>query len=322
MSIPATLDPALLGGVQSRFNLAYLVFNLATLAVLRLRPALFRPAAVLFLLVSYLYVTAAQFLVVEDQLRMLLYFPLTGVAFLVLGSVYGWITVAAALAAFAATVVRGMIEVSPLAVSTFVLTLCVTAVFFQVFRRQTGRAMETVIAQNRVLDTAARRDPLTGVLNRRGFHEALEAIAADPAGGRYCVAFVDIDHFKAINDRYGHAAGDAALVAVADFLAAALRDEDVLARIGGEEFAVILPRTDLRGAVAAAERLRAGIRGLPIAALPDGVRITASVGVASSETVAGSVNAVLHAADAAMYEAKRTGRDRVVADRAPAPAAT
>lgn len=158
----------------------------------------------------------------------------------------------------------------------------------------------------------AEHDALTGLYNRRGFlvHAApLFDAAATP--GAHALAMLDIDHFKAINDRHGHDAGDRTLVAVADTLRAATRSRDLLARWGGEEFVVLLPDTPMHEALAIAERLRAALAGLavPLAGASP-IRITASLGVAHGEPAA-DLDDLLRLADDALYASKQDGRNRV-----------
>lgn len=160
----------------------------------------------------------------------------------------------------------------------------------------------------------ARHDLLTDLFNRRAFIELLEReIARQQRGAQgFSVLLIDIDHFKHFNDLHGHLAGDMALVHVADILRRAARAEDVVARFGGEEFCVLLPGTSPAAALAAAERLRAGIAAAPLSFHGEAAEaITASIGVASHEVGRESWTSLLGRADAAMYEAKLTGRNCV-----------
>lgn len=152
------------------------------------------------------------------------------------------------------------------------------------------------------------RDPLTGIANRRQlFDRADEELARARRYGRE-LAFVmlDIDHFKHINDTWGHAAGDQVLIDLCASVATVLREEDVFARVGGEEFAVLLPDTDLDGGYLAAERIR------EVAARNGSgdIAYTLSAGVATLMADDLSAKRPLQRADAALYEAKREGRDR------------
>ena len=164
----------------------------------------------------------------------------------------------------------------------------------------------------RRLHHRAVRDPLTGLLNRRGLAPALqrESNRLRRHGERYAVLAVDVDHFKAINDRHGHAAGDAVLVRLAELLQQAAREVDTVARLGGEEFCLLLPHTDLPGAEQAAERLCRLVREAHWPQLQRG--LTVSVGVALAQADERSAQAVLERADAALLRAKGEGRNRVV----------
>jgi two-component system cell cycle response regulator len=126
------------------------------------------------------------------------------------------------------------------------------------------------------------------------------------------VLMIDVDHFKAVNDDYGHAAGDKALRAIAETLRANTRAFDSIARYGGEEFVVVMPGTEVYDATAAAERLRAAVEAIPFAMSP-GVngRLTVSIGIACCGEPPVTPEALLHAADVALYDAKRAGRNRV-----------
>lgn len=171
-------------------------------------------------------------------------------------------------------------------------------------------AAVTATEARRRADAAARTDPLTGVDNRRGSQAALRRLFDDAPEGLGAVLF-DVDHFKAVNDRLGHEAGDAVLAEVAVRAAACLRQGDRIGRWGGEEFLVLLPGTDRAGAAAVAERLREEVAAGPVTVPGGSALVTVSVGVAVS--VAGDDPATLLArADAAMYRAKAAGRDRVV----------
>jgi len=159
------------------------------------------------------------------------------------------------------------------------------------------------------------RDPLTGLGNRRALTEDLAVLEARAVryGHRYCLALLDVDHFKAYNDTYGHQAGDQVLREVAESLSDQARPGDALYRYGGEEFLCILPEQSPAGATVAAERMRRGVEELAIThAGNDGGVLTLSGGVAMLD--AGdtrSADEVLKEADDSLYRAKRLGRNRV-----------
>ncbi len=172
-----------------------------------------------------------------------------------------------------------------------------------------------LVRMNAELEHEANTDALTGLSNRRRFMEALERETERAV--RYdrplSILLLDLDSFKIVNDTHGHAAGDAVLERSADSMRSVCRDLDLPARIGGEEFAVLLPETDRTGAAAVAERLRSRI-GDEVHTSPTGVPfyVTASIGVAGVDAEAHTPSTVLHMADDALYAAKDGGRNRVV----------
>lgn len=156
----------------------------------------------------------------------------------------------------------------------------------------------------------AERDSLSGLANRRGFEKAVKHIVNGRGERHHAVILCDLDHFKAINDTYGHHTGDIVISAFAKMISAHVVDGAVVGRIGGEEFAVFLPETSPAMAVVVAETLRVGARTMVIDGLPSGFVVTASFGVAPLP-VRGDMQAALRDADVALYSAKRGGRDCV-----------
>jgi len=165
-----------------------------------------------------------------------------------------------------------------------------------------------------VCEEAAFTDHLTGLANRRRFERQLEREVArmERYGHAFSLLMIDIDSFKDLNDSFGHDAGDDAIRRLSKVLREGTRGIDLAARIGGEEFAVLLVETSKEGGFEVAERLRAAIKVMEI---PSARSITASFGVAECPGDAQTAADVLKAADVALYEAKRNGRDRVVAMR-------
>jgi diguanylate cyclase (GGDEF)-like protein len=159
-------------------------------------------------------------------------------------------------------------------------------------------------------------DPLTGAWNYRYFERRFEQeIERSRRFGRVlALLMLDIDHFKSVNDRFGHQRGDEVLVEFAGRVTGSVRDIDTFARYGGEEFVLILPETNLEGGLAVAEKLRRATHRAPFCGegADGGVRLTVSIGVACFPEHATSPEGLVRAADEALYEAKLQGRDRVV----------
>ena len=159
----------------------------------------------------------------------------------------------------------------------------------------------------------AHTDALTGLLNRRRILELADAAIGEAKrhGRPLAALMLDLDHFKAINDRLGHQAGDNALQQVARLCADELRDGDLLARWGGEELFAVLPGTDGAAAERMAERLRHGVERLPPPAIASPPSLTVSIGVAELAAAERDITSVITRADAALYAAKRRGRNQV-----------
>lgn len=158
-------------------------------------------------------------------------------------------------------------------------------------------------------------DELTSLPNRRFAQETLEKHIdnARSTGFPLCVALLDVDHFKNINDRYGHESGDESLIALAEGIRNSLRESDFCGRWGGEEFIITLPHTDLQVATHVAERVREAIAKLPAFVLDNGVSIKVTVSLGLTELQAGdSSKTLLSRADRALYQAKDEGRNRTV----------
>lgn len=168
-----------------------------------------------------------------------------------------------------------------------------------------------------LLQVEANTDPLTELSNRRPFLKTLETEFARARRFKHplSVAMIDIDHFKRVNDTYGHDAGDRVLRAMSAMLINEFRSIDMLGRLGGEEFAVVFPETDIAGAEVACDRLMKAIRDAIIPVSGKQISITVSIGIAraSDETLDGA--GILKRADELLYDAKNGGRDRVVIEK-------
>jgi diguanylate cyclase (GGDEF)-like protein/PAS domain S-box-containing protein len=172
------------------------------------------------------------------------------------------------------------------------------------------KSRDEIRRQNQELQVLATQDPLTRCLNRRAFYERFEVEfnRAQRYGHNFSCVMVDIDHFKSINDKYGHPVGDKVLQKVSSILRSCMRDSDVVCRYGGEEFCIILPQTDTQGGLVNAERIRRAIAAKSFS----GIRVTVSLGVSSFDSMPANPSDLLSQSDKALYAAKRKNRNRVV----------
>ncbi len=157
-------------------------------------------------------------------------------------------------------------------------------------------------------------DGHTGLLNKSFFMDEMKLQFEIASRQSMPLSFVlfDLDDFKAVNDRFGHPVGDVVLKRVAEILTTSKRSQDIAGRLGGEEFGVILPATDLKGAVALAERVREKVSQAPIKAYHELVRITVSAGISNFPLTASTLNELVNQADQALYQAKRMGKNKVI----------
>ncbi len=176
------------------------------------------------------------------------------------------------------------------------------------------QSQREITRQNRELQVLATRDPLTGVLNRRSLFEGMKTLLAEAAESDepLSVIMVDIDHFKSINDRFGHATGDKVIKMLAGILTQSVRAEDLVGRYGGEEFCVALPGHDEAQAAEIAEHMRLVLNDGKNARYTSALRISASFGVSTDWLGKMTSGALVDLADKALYEAKESGRNRVV----------
>jgi diguanylate cyclase (GGDEF)-like protein len=200
--------------------------------------------------------------------------------------------------------------------SALIVAVCVFGVRTITLQMKYMQTQHALRAASRSLEVMSLRDGLTNVANRRSFDQTLrtEWTRSTRSGHPLSLLLVDIDHFKLLNDRFGHPYGDECLIKVAAALQAVVpRANDLLARYGGEEFAAILPETDGAGAWLVAERMQEAIRCLGLENLtPLGNVVTVSIGVAMGiMPLAASPEELIDSADRALYQAKRKGRNRI-----------
>lgn len=277
--------------------------------VLRGRPGLFHPVAWAYECLCILEYVSALYYVSEDEFRVVWFLTNIPGVYLLLGQGPGLaVTVLTALGLMLGNAWLPA-PYSHNAMATLLFSIVYLGMFFHLFSARALSYYRQLNSSRRQLLQLALHDHLTGVFNARAFYQTCSAQAGL---ARYAVIFIDLDHFKSVNDTHGHAAGDAVLRVVAALLGGLVRSQDCLGRVGGEEFCIFLPDTDRQTAMQLAAHIREAVAALPIA-IADGksISVTASLGVASHCGSQEDFQQVLQQADSAMYQAKQAGRNRV-----------
>ena len=304
-----------LGSVQRMANYVFIAGNVALALVLMRRPSSYGVIAPCFVLCTHALFISALWFVPNDELRVVWFFLGIGGTYILLGRFWG--LGAAVLTIVVLLVLNPALQTpfSRSATATLVVALAVCAVLFDIYTGRAQQLYERLEASNARLRELSTHDPLTGLLNSRAYYDLADnlirllARTQDPC----CVLFLDVDHFKLVNDQHGHEAGDEVLKVVARCLQVNCRHSDAIGRIGGEEFSVFLPQTDAAGGMVLAEKLRRDIEALEHSLNGVRLKVTASIGLAERRPDEVSTAQIQRRADQAMYRAKADGRNRVAA---------
>ena len=310
----ASGDQALpMPGEHMRSMKLFTIVSIVLWLLLRGRKHWFLPAAWAYEIASLAELASATYYVPGDELRILwLYTNIPG-AYLLLGRAVGAIVTVVIVSGLLVGNASLSAPYSVNALATAVIAMIYSAAFFHAYATRSVTFFVRMRDSNEQLRFMATRDALTGVLNARAYYEVCDRMirVAKRNSQPYAVLFVDLDHFKSINDTFGHAAGDHVLKSVADCLTKNIRHSDALGRIGGEEFSIFLPNTTMKGAIELAEHVRMSIEALMPDVGPGPRKITASIGVARNQHSDQLMLDIQRQADQAMYKAKSGGRNRV-----------
>jgi len=284
-------------------------------AIVRNRKHLFKRIAWTYEIACLFENTSALVLVPHDELRILWFFLNVPGVYILLGQRAGMSITALSVALIYGSNQFLSQPYSSNAMATAILSLLYLGAAFHVYGARSMSYLRRMHEYNLQLNQLASHDMLTGVLNARAYYATCKTQidVARRTQQPYAVLFVDLDHFKSVNDKYGHSAGDAVLKTVAQRVGANIRSSDTVGRIGGEEFSVFMPNTPKAGAIQLAESLRKAIESCNPSAGELTLCITASIGVAVCDRCTDDMPAIQQKADQAMYVAKSMGRNRVSA---------
>ncbi|MEN3112728.1 GGDEF domain-containing protein [Uliginosibacterium paludis] len=302
--------------IDSRHVVSMEVFTTSSALLwfaLRGKPRRFMPMAWCYEILCLAEYGSALYFVSEDEMRVIWFFTNIPGVYILLGQRAGAVVTLLSVTGLALGNSSLPRPYSPNAMATLLAAMLYIGAFFHVYGARSLSYFVRLQGSNRQLRHLAMHDPLTGLLNARAYYEGCDQMIHLASRNRtpYSVMFVDLDHFKQINDRCGHEAGDLVLKAVANRLRSTVRQSDLVGRVGGEEFSVFLPHTDLTGALNLAEAIRADIEALGVDTPHGRLQVTASIGVARNQHSEQSMADIQRLADQAMYDAKKNGRNRV-----------
>lgn len=301
-------------GPIHRYSLAaFFVTALALTLYLRGRKDRFVVASILFFTAWYLVSLSALYFLQNNEFRPIWFFVLITVVYIILGPASGLATTALTFVVFIVANPYLMSPFSGNAMVTLLFSLCAVNAFLYSYAKRFVSYHRRLVTANELLRDLSGHDPLTGVSNTRALYDDCDILIRNAlrTGTPVSVLFIDLDHFKAINDHHGHEVGDVVLKEVATCLAQNMRESDLFGRVGGEEFLALLPNTNLAGAKLLAEKLRQLIENLKPSVGKKRIPVTISIGVAENRPEHRTIADIRREADQAMYRAKDAGRNRV-----------
>lgn len=266
-----------------------------------------------YAVVCFIVFISAMLYVPQDEIRIIWFFINIPSFYLLLGRLAG---ILITIFSMGCVLVVNQYLAQPYsenAIATAMVGFIYISAFFYAYSSRSVSFYQRMLDYNEQLKYLAHHDPLTGVMNARAYYECCNKLIeiANREHTSFAVLFVDLDHFKKINDQHGHDAGDRVLKAVSACLKSQARNSDLIGRVGGEEFSIFLPNTELSGAHHVAEKLRTEIEILMPQIESGPIRTTASIGVAINRTQQITIASIQRQADQAMYHAKQQGRNRV-----------
>ncbi len=302
-----------IGPVHSKVDYVYSFLTLSLLFYLRRSKNNYNTTANLLLLFSLATFMSALIYVPQDEFRLIWFYLLVLVAYMLNGTSGGLIYTAASIAVILGVNLFFELQLSQTAIMSAILGLLIGSALSRIYTDKITDYEKTLKEKNIALGILASTDDLTGIMNKRIFKKVSERYFETAKRDRISLTLLllDLDHFKKVNDTFGHQVGDLLLKHFVEAIKPVLRKSDILARIGGEEFAVLLFKTDVQGAYTLAEKIRKAIEGLSIEHEGEVVQVTTSIGIAQKMEHDRSFDVVFSRADNALYKAKEQGRNQV-----------
>ncbi|MDX1294618.1 MAG: GGDEF domain-containing protein [Sulfurimonadaceae bacterium] len=301
-----------IGDFHGKVNYLYSFVTLVLMIWLRHEKEHFDMVVLGVLTTSLLAFSSALVFVTADEFRMIWFYLLIFVAYIAGGIRMGILFTVLSIADILFCHTFFELNISEVALTSATLGLCIGSLLALFYTRQVDSYNTLLHSKNRELQSHATQDYLTGILNRRVFLQNGQRYFEKAQREDTQLAFImlDIDHFKQVNDTYGHSIGDNVLMLFADTVQASLRKEDLFGRLGGEEFGIMLYESDEYRAEVVAEKVRKSVAKMSCPGVDRSIRITTSIGIALLETGDTHLRDLQGRADKALYNAKNSGRNR------------
>lgn len=301
-----------IGEIHSKVDYVYSLLTVFLIFYLRKAKENFIRTTDLLLLFSILTFTSALIFVPQDEFRMIWFFLLVFVAYALGGTKKGVIVTIISIIIILISNYFLDLRLSQVAINSSILGIVIGSLLFKFYSNKISDYERTLLEKNAVLHTLASTDSLTGTANRRVFTEVFKRYfeLCQRDNKDLTLLTLDLDHFKNINDTHGHQVGDMILIKFSNVIQSLLRKSDTFARIGGEEFAILLFNTDTKGASTLAEKIHQHVNAITICCGNEDVSVTTSIGISQNMKTDTSINDIFGRSDNALYEAKRLGRDQ------------
>ena len=301
------------GYFHSRVNYLYSISAIVLFFWLRQSRDNFKRVSEALIIISLLVFTSALIFVTNDQFRIIWFYIAVFLAYTIIGNRAGVTVTLISIAIVVLCYLTFDLDISRTTLQGALIGLVISSVLASVHVKKIAEFEAILLNKNRELEVLATVDGLTGVMNKRMFNEMTNKYieAAHRTGHPLSMLYLDLDHFKKVNDQHGHQVGDIMLIKFTDVVGKCLRKSDLLGRIGGEEFGVVLFETSLEDAVEVAEKIRCKVHDSTYQYDEKLVEVSTSIGVSQMESKTDSMEDIQQRADKALYKAKEMGRNRV-----------
>ncbi|GIU00034.1 hypothetical protein TSL6_05400 [Sulfurovum sp. TSL6] len=301
-----------IGPIHSKVNYVYSFLTIMLIFFLRSSKTNYNLTAYALLIISLITFTSSLIFVPQDEFRMIWFYLLVFVAYMISGKMSGLFFTLASIVVILTVNFFVDMQLSQVAINSGILGLIIGSFLSSIYTNKITDYENSLKQQNSSLSLLASTDYLTGIMNRRMFNEISERYFQTAQKNEFCLTLLllDLDHFKKVNDTYGHQAGDQLLKRFVETLERILNKSDIFARIGGEEFGILLSQVSSADAYILAEQIRKEIENDFMTYEGQDIRVTISIGISENRKTDTAFENIFSRADMALYKAKEEGRNK------------